>query len=346
MPFAEHYRFYTLQMLLLVTLLAAAAWLVGQWPAVLQTGISPLVLGLFAGVLFGNLWGQQLPAQCTPGIVFCAKTVLRIAIVFYGFRITFGEIAEVGLAAFTVSLAMMVSTLWLGSWVGVRWFRLDRDTAMLNAAGAAVCGAAAVVAVESVLRSAPYKTAVAVATVVCFGTLAMIVLPLLHGSGWLALSAKGWGVYVGGTVHEVAQVVAVGHTLDDQAANDAVIVKMTRVLLLAPALLVLAWWLGRAMVGRHESRRKAAVPWFAVGFLLVVGVNSAAWLPQSWVKTVVDVDSLLLTMAMVALGIETRVAKIRQAGLRPIAHGAVLFVWLMGVGYGVTLLAMTPSVGG
>lgn len=335
--FAPAHRLYTLQMLLLVGLCSAGALLVSQWPWLAHAGISPLIIGITLGIVFAHTVRGSLPEQCSPGILFSGKTLLRVAIVLYGFRITFQDIAEVGFAAFVVSCVMMVSTFVLGTWAGMRWFGLDRDTALLSSAGSAVCGAAAVVAVESVLRAEPYKAAVAIGTVVCFGTIAMVVMPMLHGAHWLDLPPEAWGVYVGGTVHEVAQVVAVGHALGEQAANDAVIVKMTRVMLLAPALLLMVWWLGQSSAPGGSARGgKAPVPWFAIGFLLVAGVNSLHVVPPSWVAAALQLDTFLLTMAMVALGMETHYAKVRRAGAAPIYHGLFLFVWLVAIGYLVT----------
>lgn len=329
-------------MVLLVSLVATAALLLSQWPSIAAAGISPLIIGIGLGVLFAHTGRDYLPEQCSPGIVFSAKTVLRIAILLYGFRITYQDIAEVGVAAFVVSSVMMASTWAIGTWTGMRWFKLDRDTALLNSAGSAVCGAAAVVAVESVLRAEPYKAAVAIGTVVCFGTLGMVVIPTLHGSHWFELPPQAWGIFVGSTVHEVAQVVAVGHLLGESAADGAVIVKMTRVMLLAPALLVLAWWLGRAarQVATNPQGGAVPLPWFAIGFLLVTGVNSMQILPATWVALALQLDTFLLTMAMVALGMETHFAKIKRAGAAPIYHGLFLFMWLVGVGYFVTRWAV------
>lgn len=329
-------------MLLLVSLGATAALLLSQWPLVAAAGVSPLIIGIGLGVLFAHTGRDCLPEQCSPGIAFSAKTLLRIAIVLYGFRITYQDIAEVGVAAFVVSSVMMASTLLLGTWTGIRWFRLDRDTALLNSAGSAVCGAAAVVAVESVLRAEPYKATVAIGTVMCFGTLGMAVVPALHGAPWFDLSPQAWGIFVGSTVHEVAQVVAVGHLLGESTAEDAVIVKMTRVMLLAPALLALAWWLGRATRRMVTNAQGGGVglPWFALGFLAITGVNSIQILPPTWVAVALQLDTFLLTMAMVALGMETQFAKIKRAGAAPIYHGLFMFVWLTGVGYLVTRWAV------
>jgi len=338
MPFAARYRLYTFTILLLVAVLAAGALLAAQWPFMTSHGISPLILAVAIGLFVGHQWRQHLPVECTPGLTFAAKTLLRLAIVLYGFRITVQDIASVGAAGLLVSCSVVVLTLVVGTYVGQKWFGLDRDSALLSAAGSAVCGAAAVVATESVLRSDPHKAAIAIATVVCFGSVAMVLYPLLSHFEILQLSERAWGVFIGGTVHEVAQVVAIGNTFERSIADTAVIVKMTRVLLLVPALFVIVW-LGRGSKSA-DGKRHGRPPWFALGFLAVVGLHSLHILPAQWVAATVELDTALLTMAMVALGMDINFAKIRAAGWPPLAHGLFLFIWLMISGYMLTQWAI------
>ncbi len=140
---------------------------------------------------------------------------MRFAIVIYGFRITFQQIAEVGMEGFLVSIIMLSTTFIIGSWLGYKIFDMERDTAMLTASGASVCGAAAVLATEPVLKAEGHKTAIAVSMVVLFGTISMFLYPVLYSTliepatGFLHMTPSEFGIYVGGTIHEVAQVVAV-----------------------------------------------------------------------------------------------------------------------------------------
>lgn len=318
---------------LFVALFALAAMLIAGLPAVARLGFSPLVVGILLGGIYANTLRHALPAEWEPGILFSARRLLRIAVVFYGFRITFQQIGEIGPDGAIVSITMLASTLLIGTWVGMKVFRLDRDTAMLTAAGSAICGAAAVLAFEPVLKSEPHKSAIAVATVVLFGTLAMFLYPLLYSSGLLHLSESGFGIFVGGTLHEVAQVVAAGSEVGTLAANDATIVKMTRVMMIAPVLLALGYYLAR---GSKGQRSKVAMPWFAVGFVAVSGLNSLGIVPSSMVHAIDAVDTFLLTMAMSALGMETRIAKFSDVGMKPIYTAAVMFLWLLFGGYFVT----------
>ena len=199
-----------------------------------QAGLSPLVLGIVAGMLHGNFLRGNESVGWKDGVHFTARRLLRIAVAFYGLNISVQQILAIGAPAVAVSVAVVLGILALGTLFGTRVLGLDRDTAVLTSAGSAICGAAAVLAFEPTLRSDPHKSAVAVASVVLFGTFAMFLYPILYRSGLLGLDAQGWGIYIGATVHEVAQVVGAASAIDPATTQAATIVKMTRVALLAP----------------------------------------------------------------------------------------------------------------
>jgi len=326
---------------LFVALMTVAVMQLSDLPAIRQLGFSPLVVGIVCGMLYGNFLRGTMPADWAAGVNFTARRLLRIAVAFYGLNISIQQIAAVGLPGLAVSVAVVVGTLLLGTVVGQRLLGLDRDTAMLTAAGSAICGAAAVLAFEPTLRAAPHKSAVAVATVVLFGTLSMFLYPVLYHAGWLSLDTQALGIYIGGTVHEVAQVVGAASNIDPATTEVATIVKMTRVALLVPVLLVLGLWLRSAAARAEPGHAKARlpIPWFAVGFLVLAIVNSLAILPPDLVTATRRLDVFALTMAMTALGIETRFSQIRKAGPRVLALGLILYAWLLFGGYSIVKLA-------
>ncbi|MDM9559890.1 YeiH family protein [Bordetella petrii] len=326
---------------LFVALMTVAVMQLSDLPAVRALGFSPLVVGIVCGMLYGNFLRGTMPADWAVGVNFTARRLLRIAVAFYGLNISIQQIAAVGLPGLAVSVAVVVGTLVLGTALGQRLLGLDRDTAMLTAAGSAICGAAAVLAFEPTLRAAPHKSAVAVATVVLFGTLSMFLYPVLYHAGWLSLDTQALGIYIGGTVHEVAQVVGAASNIDPATTEVATIVKMTRVALLVPVLLVLGLWLRNQAAHAEPGHAKARlpVPWFAVGFLALAIVNSLAILPDDVVTAIRRLDVFALTMAMTALGIETRFGQIRKAGPRVMALGLILYAWLLLGGYGIVKLA-------
>lgn len=208
---------------------------------------------------------------------------------------------------------------------------LEPRSALLIGAGSAICGAAAVLATAPVAQARERDVGVAVATVVVFGTLSMFLYPWLAGVLWPATahSSPGYGVYVGATVHEVAQVVVAASAIGGQAAHTAVITKMLRVLLLAPFLLILSWWLGRGAPA-DGGRGRITIPWFALGFVAVVLLHPG--LPQPLVRLGVLLDQGLLTMAMLALGMGIQWQALRCAGIRPLWLAGALWLWLLGAG--------------
>ncbi len=145
--------------ILFVALFAVAVTQLAALPAIANLGISPLIVGIVAGALYGNALRDGVPASWAAGINFSARGLLRIAVAFFGLRVSLQEIAEVGWSGLIVSVLVVTSTLLIGLWCGMKVFKLDRDTALLTAAGSAICGAAAVLAFESALRSAPHKSA-------------------------------------------------------------------------------------------------------------------------------------------------------------------------------------------
>jgi uncharacterized integral membrane protein (TIGR00698 family) len=341
MAFSKEKRKDTISGIVFVAIFAAAATMIANLPAVASLGISPLVVGIVIGIFYANTLHNKIPAAWEGGITFSGKKILRFAIVFYGFRITFGEIVDVGMDGFLVSLIMLSTTFIIGTYVGQKFFKMDRDTSMLSASGASVCGAAAVLATEPVLKSEGHKTAIAVSMVVLFGTIAMFLYPVLYTSGMLDMSAREFGIYVGGTIHEVAQVVAVPASvpgLDAEAANAAVIVKMTRVIMIAPMLILLGLYLSYTAKkeGSAAGGVSLVIPWFAVYFIGVAGFNSLGLVPQNIVDVINEIDTFLLTMAMTALGMGTRFAKFKGLGLAPLYTAGIMFLWLLIGGYFIT----------
>lgn len=319
---------------LLIALFSCAAFYIGDMQFVKALSFSPLIVGIILGMLYANSLRNNLPDTWVPGIQFCSKRVLRLGIILYGFRLTFQDVTAVGLPAIVVDVAIVVTTICMGIFAG-KLMRMDRGIALLTSVGSAICGAAAILGTESAIKIKPYKTAVAVATVVIFGTLSMFLYPIAYRSGVVDLSAEAMGVFTGATVHEVAHVVGAGNAMGKAVAAPAIIVKMIRVMLLVPVLLVIGYYVARAAAKGNgdASRAKIQVPWFALLFLVAIGFNSLGLLPSSMVDFINAFDTFLLTMAMTALGAETSIDKFQRAGAKPFVLALVLYIWLVGFGY-------------
>jgi uncharacterized integral membrane protein (TIGR00698 family) len=323
---ADYYKaLQRLQGLLVVFILTFLSSLIIKLPFLANAGISPLVLAIILGIGVGNI--VKLPHSFAPGIQFAAKRLLRIAVVLYGFNVSFQEIASVGIHALLIDIIVVASTLLVGFYLGRKYFKIDYHLALLISAGAAICGAAAVLAIEEVIKSEPHKTTIAIATVVLFGTLSMFLYPLMQNAGLFGFSEAQFGLFAGASIHEVAQALVAGSNVSSNAGNIAVIVKMMRVLLLVPVLFIIAYLTSRYTTAK--KRKRIIVPWFALGFVAVIAFNSLHLLSQSTVKSINQFDLILLTMAMGAIGLETKLAKMKQVGIKPFYLAVTLFAWLL-----------------
>jgi uncharacterized integral membrane protein (TIGR00698 family) len=313
--------------LALAVALGVAGLLLALWAPFQRAQISALTIAIVLGMVVGNSFGAQLPAVLSSGVLTAQQKLLRLGVILYGLRISFGQIAAIGPAGLAIDAIVVVVTLALGSFLGRRVFGLDRDSVLLTGVGSAICGAAAVLALERVLKPDPAKVAIAVATVVLFGTLDIFLYPALYPH--LGMDAAHFGLYTGASVHEVAQVIAVGSAIDPATADSAVVVKLTRVMLLVPVLFFFGW--RQAKLAQSESGVKAKVPlpWFALAFVAVSAINSVVTIPAEIKNPLLTLDTLLLAAAMGALGLETRAAKLRALGPKPLLLAALLWLWLI-----------------
>jgi uncharacterized integral membrane protein (TIGR00698 family) len=329
--------------LALSVLLALAAMRLGTIGWLASHGISGLTVAIALGILVGNTLYPSIAATAGIGVTFSKQTLLRAGVVLYGLRLTLHDVGQVGAAGVLIDALVVTSTFVLAVTLGTRLFRLDRETSMLIGAGSAICGAAAVMATEPVVRAKADQVTIAVSTVVVFGTVAMFLYPALYSllpHGPAADGARAFGVYTGSTIHEVAQVFAAGRSVSVAVADTAVITKMVRVMMLAPFLMGLSALLARGVA--HGSAGPQAhgpsIPWFAIGFLGVVICNSLGVLSARLQSAATVLDTVLLAMAMAALGLTTHVGALRAAGPKPLWLGAALFAWLVIGGGAINML--------
>ncbi len=350
---------------LLIVLMGSltSIWLndhIQDWADGKLLGLSSLTLAILIGMVLGNTLYPKLAQPLAAGVTFSKAQILRLAIVLYGFKITISQVASVGLSAVAIDALVLSSTFVITYLLGTKWLKMDRTTTLLIGSGASICGAAAVIATEPVVKAESHKVTIAVATVVVVGTLSMLLYPMLYQMGWLAgiIDAQHYGVYIGSTIHEVAQVVVAGNAISPEVGNTAVVTKMIRVMMLAPFLLLLSIFITSTdakntkntqntlnAIARDQSQpnklqlllqrlKQIHVPWFAFVFIAMVAVNSlllASPTPtiQSFTERMIELDNLLLTMAMFALGLTTHFSAVRQAGIKPLILAAVMFVWLI-----------------
>lgn len=348
-------RSNTLHGILLIALFSCSAFYIAEIPFVKSLSFSPLIVGIILGMIYANSLRNHLPETWVPGIKFCTKQILRYGIILYGFRLTLTQVFEVGLPAIMIDTIVVTGTIFIGIGVG-KLLKMDKDTALMTSTGSAICGAAAVLGAEPVVRCEGHKTAIAVSTVVIFGTISMFLYPIMYRTGMLdGLSNTAVAIYTGSTLHEVAHVAGAGNAMDPTdtlgIAGIATITKMIRVMMLAPVLVIMSFALaGRKHINLNgqEEKTKIVIPWFAFGFIGIICLNSVLqWLcGVDNVKeiplngTIEYIDTFMLTMAMTALGTETSFEKFKQAGAKPFLLAAILYVWLVAGGYALVKYTM------
>ena len=324
--------------LALTAVITGAAIWAGSVPAIAGAGMSALTLAILFGMVIGNTVYPKIWQSCDGGVLFAKQHLLRLGIILYGFRLTFAQIADVGVSGIVIDVLTLSSTFLMACWLGQKVFGLDKHTSWLIGAGSSICGAAAVLATEPVVKAEASKVTVAVATVVIFGTLAIFLYPAMYPLLAHLFTPETYGIYIGSTMHEVAQVVAAGHAINPDAENAAVIAKMLRVMMLAPFLLILAARVKQLAPAGAAQKSKITIPWFAILFIVVAIFNSFHLLPNSVVQMLITLDTVLLAMAMAALGVTTHVSALKKAGAKPLLMALVLFVWLIVGGGAINLV--------
>ncbi|MGW6695459.1 YeiH family protein [Rhodococcus sp. NPDC054953] len=289
--------------------------------------VSPLLIAIVAGALLANL--VALPARIRPGLDFSAKRLLRVGVALLGLQLMFSDVADLGWGVIAVVVVVVAAgiagTMWVGALLGLSWTQR-----ILIACGFSICGAAAVAATDGVVNAKEEELLTAVALVAVFGTVMIPAIPLL--ARMLGLTDRQSGMWAGASIHEVAQVVAAGGVIGGGALAVATVVKLARVLMLAPVMAYLGARQRRMVTGgrmaRGEGTQPPLVPMFVVGFLACVTLRSTGLLPQQVLDIAGPVQTALLAAAMFALGLGVRLSLLRSMGPRPVVLAALSTVWV------------------
>jgi uncharacterized integral membrane protein (TIGR00698 family) len=308
--------------LLLVTVVTGSAYGLRSLPFL--TSLSPMIIAIFLGMMVANVVGIQKSAE--PGIALAGKKLLRLAVALLGLQLTVSQMSAIGLSGIAMAVAVVVSTLLVTVWMG-RMLGVERKLTLLLAAGTAICGASAIAGANAVTRARDEDVAYAVACITLFGTIAMFLFPFL--SALVGNDPDSYGLWVGLTVQEVAQVVGAGFQGGDVAGEIAVVSKFARIMLLAPVVIGLALFVMRSKdASEPQPALRQAVPIFILGFLALVVVNSVGILPDQIRDPVVAATPVLLTAAMAALGLGTSFDKLRQHGVRPLLLACLASIYV------------------
>ena len=276
-------------------------------------GAPVMLFALLLGLAMNFLSAQ---GPCAPGIEFTARQVLRIGIALLGLRITTTEVVALGwhpIALVVLSVALTIAV----SMLAARALGFQPLFGLLTGGATAICGASAALALSAALPGHPQKERATLFTVIgvsALSTTAMIAYPML--ARWLGLDARAAGIFLGGTIHDVAQVVGAGYSLSHETGDIATLVKLMRVAMLLPVI-VLAATLARARVS-DGSARPPLLPGFAVAFALLVALNSTGWIGQPAQAVAGDVSRWCLVASIAGIGMKTQLREVADVGLKPI----------------------------
>ena len=313
-------------------LLCAALATVGFWLAELPWVTHTLhVSALLTVILLGMAWKSLLPepAAVIPGIRMAQRPILRWAVAGLGFRLSLRELWQIGGPALAVVVVSTFAALAFGWWIARR-LGVSEKLGILLGVGGAICGASAVVAADTVVQGEHRDAAVALGIITLLGTVGIVLYPLL---GHLLHSREFvYGIWAGASLHEMAQVVAAGFGISDEAARIATVVKLARICLLAPVVLYLGWSLRHRHLAAGKAK-VAPVPWFLVLFVAFAALNSLGVIPAPWLDALRRADLWLLCVGMAGVGLQTGFSDLRSAGAAPIAAGALQWVFLATLSY-------------
>src|ERR1700694_3164573 len=321
--------------LFLTSIVAGAAFAVRQLPG--MATFSPMILSIVIGIAFHNIVGTA--AWAKQGVTFSLRWLLRVAIILLGLQLPSSQVSEIGgrglgIIAATL-LATFAFTVWMGKLLGV-----EPRLAQLIAGGTSICGASDIIATNTVTNADDEDVAYAVACVTVFGSVAMFSYPLLPGL--LHLDPHAFGLWTGASIHEIAQVVAVAFQDGQKAGEFGTIAKLSRVMLLAPMVIAIGWGARGSKSRKSDldtSSDRPPIPWFVIGFVALVAVNSLITTPADAKACIVAGTTFLLSIALAAMGLETNIGKLAAKRFRPALLGGLAFLFI--AGFSLTLIKLT-----
>lgn len=317
--------------LLLTVGIAVAAMLLRKLPG--MSIFSAMILAAIIGTGIRNLFGRNELVQ--PGIAASMKLPLRTAIVLLGLQLTLTQLASIGAEAFAVVILSLVATFAVMMMMA-RVLRVDASLGCLLATGTSICGAAAIVAANSVVRAKDGDIFYALGCITLFGTIAMFAYPPI--AAVIGLPPVIYGVWTGASIHEVAQVVGASFQHGQVAGEAGTIAKLTRVLMLAPVVLLLPYFFARP----SNADAKIPTPWFVFGFVAMVTLNSIVPVPTEMVAGAAQITAFLFAIALAAMGLETDLRMISARGIRPLLLGAFGTIFISLFSLALIKLLMLP----
>ncbi len=304
-------------------------------------GAPSMLLALLFGISLNFLAFDE---RCGPGIALSAKTLLRLGVALLGLRISFDMIGALGWPIVVMVVLMVPATIGFGL-ISSRFFGFRYRFAFLSAGSVAICGASAALAIAAILpkdEKSDDRLVFTVVGVTILSTIAMIIYPIL--SQTLGFDDVTAGIYLGATIHDVAQVVGAGFSISEEAGETATLVKLLRVAMLAPVVILASIFLRSVSAPDISGRRPPLIPAFVLGFIVLATLNSLATLPETLLVLAVDGSGWLLLIAIAAVGLKTRPIEILKVGKSAAALLVAETLFLAGaVAIALTQLPITPT---
>lgn len=280
-------------------------------------GAPAMLMALLLGLAF-NFLGED--SRCLPGIEFSAKTLLRLGVALLGLRITFNDILSLGWSSLALVCSAVLLTIGFST-VLAKWLGFSKRFGVLTGGSVAICGASAAMTICSVLpqtEETKRDTLFTVISVTTLSTVAMVVYPMIVKQ--LAMTPQEAGLFLGGTIHDVAQVVGAGYSLSAEVGDLATFVKLLRVAMLVPIVLLIGFVFRRGVIEQSSgaSSSRVVIPGFLIGFIALFASNSLGVLPEIVVEPLAGCSSWLLLTAVAALGVRTSFKEIMKVGWRPV----------------------------
>ncbi|MBJ9952232.1 MULTISPECIES: putative sulfate exporter family transporter [unclassified Acinetobacter] len=273
---------------------------------------------LFALLLGMGLNFLSADGKCKAGIEFTARSVLRFGIALLGMRITLGQITGLGWKPVVLVMSLVVVTIFI-SVVAAKLLGFNKFFGMLTGGATAICGASAALALSAALPNHPQKEKATLFTVIgvsALSTVAMITYPMI--AKWFDLVPQIAGVFLGATIHDVAQVVGAGYSMSTETGDTATVVKLMRVAMLLPVIVCAAMITRMQGAEDGTGQRPPLLPMFAVGFLVLACINSTGWVPAIVQTGINDLSRWFLVIAISALGMKTQLKELASVGVKPI----------------------------
>lgn len=293
---------------------------------------------LVIAIIIGMIWRAtfNVPDDWHTGISFSSKKLLRFGIILLGMRLNLADIYNAGVSVFLIALINLVFALFVVYGLS-KIFKVEKKLGLLTACGTAICGAAAVVAIAPQIKANEKETAVGAAIVALLGTVFTLAYTLLYTV--FGLTPTEYGIFAGGTLHEIAHVIAAAAAGGDEAVDIAIIIKLTRVALLVPVAILIGIWYRRSEKGQEkEPFSLSIIPWFIVGFLAMSAFNSLGIVPQSVAQGIVNIAYILIAMAMAGLGLNVEIKTFKKLGGKAFGVGLIGSVCLSVLGYLLVVL--------